>query len=226
MFELEGIVSKFPVFSSLNKENVKELAQMSLLKEVKKNQIIYKENAPSDNLYIVVSGRVKTYTESSLREERVLEYLYKGTCFGIISLLTNQPHSVTAEAANDSLIIQIPKDEFTKFLNNNPFLAVEFSKILSRRVKKRADKDKNIFVSLIIAVSSVQEKIGKTRYSIVLAKALKEESGKKVLVLEVKNNREGFFFTSPEKVLELGKFTESAFNSFFQVIWGFDNATY
>ena len=59
------------------------------------------KDAP-DNLYVLISGRIKTYTQSSLESGRIIEYLYKGTCFGIISLLTDEAHSVTVEAANDS----------------------------------------------------------------------------------------------------------------------------
>ncbi len=222
MINLENILSKFPVFSSLNKTGLKELAGISYLKEFKKGQIIYRENDSPDNLNIVIFGRIKTYTQASLKEGRILEFLYKGTCFGIISLLTNQPHSVTAEAANDALVARVPKDKFTEFLNKYPLLAVEFSKILSRRVKKRADKDKNIFESLIICVYSLKERIGKSGYSLVLAKALRQESGKKVIAIEFKNKREGFCLPSPNRILEINKFTESTFNRFLEERWGFD----
>ena len=222
MFDLESILSKFPIFSSLNKKDLKELAAISYLKEFKKGQIIYKENDHPDNLNIVVFGRIKTYTQASLKEARILEYLHKGTCFGIISLLTSSPHSVTAEAANDALVAQIPKDKFTEFLNKHPILAVEFSKILSRRVKKRVDKDKNIFESLIISVYSLRKKIGKTSYSLVLTKALKQESDKNVIVIEIKNKKEGFFCSSSNRILEISRFSESTFNRFLEKGWGID----
>lgn len=222
MLNLEDILSKFPVFSSLNKANLKKLSAISYLKEFQKGQIIYKENDSPDNLYVVVSGRIKTYTEASLRESRVLEYLHKGTCFGIISLLTSQPHSVTAESANDALVAQIPKDKFLDFLNDCPLLAVEFSKILSRRVKKRVDKDKNIFESSIISVYSLKEGIGKTTYSLVLAAALNKESGKKAVIIEVKNKKNNFFFPSSQRLLEISRFRESEFESFLEKKWDVD----
>lgn len=222
MLKLEDILPKFPIFSSLNKEGLKELADISYLKAFKKGQIIYKENDLPDNLYIVVSGRVKTYTEASLKENRVLEYLHRGTCFGIISLLTNQPHSVVAETANDALIALIPKDKFSEFLNKYPILAVEFSRLLSRRVKKRSDKDKNIFESLIISVYSHRQKSGKTSYSLILASALRRESGKSVIVIEFKDDKQAFFFPSADRILEARKFSEATFDNFLEKRWEID----
>lgn len=222
MIDLGDILSRFPVFSSLRRPELDELATLSFLWEYKKGQIVYREGAHSDYLYLVISGRIKTYTESSARERRILEILYRGTCFGIISLLTNQPHSVTAEAANDSLVIKIPSDKFSDFLNKNPLLAIEFSKMLSRRVKKEADKEKNIFESLIISVFSPRRKMGNTSYSLVLAKALHEESHKKVIAIEVKNTKEGFFISTPDKVLDLRKFSEAAFEKCKEARFGFD----
>ena len=222
MFNLESILSKFPVFSCLDKQGLKELAGIAYLKEFKKGRIIYNENAQPDNLYIVVFGRIKTYTEASRKEENILEYLHRGTCFGIISLLTNQPHSVTTEAVNDALVAQIPKDKFNEFLNRYPLLALEFSRILSRRVKKRADKDKNIFESLIFSVYSEGVKAGNTSYALALGKALSQESGKKVIVIEIKNKRQGFFFDSSGATLEINQFNESGFDGLLEKRWGID----
>ena len=216
MFNLEDILPKFPVFASLDKGGIKELAQISCLREFKKGEIIYCENGLPDNLYIVVSGRVKTYTEASLKENRIIEYLHRGTCFGIISLLTNEPHSVTTEAANDTLIALIPIDKFSEFLNKYPVLAIEFSRLLSRRVKKRADKEKNIFESQIISVYSHWEKSGKTSYSLALAAALEKESGKKVIVIELKSDKHAFFFPSADKVIKAEEFNEDTFANFLE----------
>jgi len=222
MFNLEDILSKFPVFSTLNKKSISQLAGISVLREFKKGQPIYREKDSPGNLYIVVSGRVKTYTQASLREGRILEYLYKGTCFGIISLLTDEPHSVTAEAANDSLIIEIPKDKFIEFLKGHSLLALEFSKILSRRVKKRADKDKNIFESTVISVYSRVKRAGRTTYSLVLSKALHEESGKKVIVIEFRKDSRGFSLVKQAKILGIGSFNEAVLDKFLVRKWGFD----
>jgi acyl-CoA reductase-like NAD-dependent aldehyde dehydrogenase len=44
-------------------------------------------------------------------KQNILEYLHRGKYFGIISLLTGEPHSVTAKALNDCLLLTIAKEE-------------------------------------------------------------------------------------------------------------------
>jgi len=216
MINLENILINFPIFSHLDDDGIKELCKIALLKDYKKGGIIYREKDAPDNLYIIISGRVKTYTVSSLRRNNILEYIYKGTSFGIISLITNEPHSVTAEAANDSAIMEIPKDKFNAFLKTHPLLALEFSRLLSRRVKKRSGKGKNIFESTTITVCGHKEYIGKTTYSLSLGYALAKESKKKVIVVEFRGNEKNFYLKNKAKVLELQKFKEKTLNSFKQ----------
>ena len=222
MIKLKEVLGKFPIFSSLKEKAIEELSNIALLKQFKKGEIIYKENDPPDNFYLVLSGRIKTYTQASISQQRILEYLYRGTCFGIISLLTEEPHSVTAEAANDSLVVEIDKDKFNKFLKKYPPLALELSKILSRRVKKRADIGKNVFESSIISVYSFYPGVGKSTYSLTLAKALNIEAHKKVVVVEVKKKDGSFYFPKDINVLDIRKFSEEILNKFVDKSLGFD----
>lgn len=222
MFDLYTILSQFPLFSKLSKEQLQEIAKLNYLKEYKKDQIIYEENSCADNLYVVITGKIKTYTQSSLNQGKILEYLYKGTCFGLISLLTEQPHSVTAQAVTNAYILTLPKEEFSQLLNHHPSLAIEFSKILSRRVKKRAGQDKSIFESNTITIYSTEEKIGKTTYSIMLAKALKEESQKKVIFLEIRNQDNGFTATLDKKPLKIESVQENQFLENLNTLWQID----
>jgi NTE family protein len=222
MIDVAKILSTFPIFSSLAPRSLKALASIAHLQEFKRDEVIYNEEDPPDNLYVLISGRIKTYTRSSLAQGRVIEYLYKGTCFGIISLLTDEPHSVTVEAANDCLIVAIPKESFRQFLAKHPHLALAFSQILSRRVKKRADKDKSIFESRIISVYSRLKGIGKTTYSLMLARALAVESKKKIVVVEFRSLKKGFCLGISSKVLEIAGFNEGMLKSFIEKRWGFD----
>lgn len=221
MIPLEKLLSEFPIFSSLTPAVLHEFARIAATKEFRKGEIIYEEAKPADYFYLVLSGRVKVYTEASLREGRVLDYLYRGTCFGLISLLTGDTHTVTAEAANDSVIATVPKDAFLDFLKKYPPLALEFSNVLSRRVKKRAGKSKDIFESLVLSAYGSEERIGVTLYSIMLGKALSEESAKKVVVVEIRKDN-NFFIPSREGIVSLPQVTEPALQQYIDRRWGFD----
>ena len=82
-------------------------------------------------------GRVVVYTKGADGVENILEHLHYGKYFGVISLLTNEGHSVTAKATNDCSLLVIEKEGFDFVLTKIPKLAVDLSRMLSRRLKRK-----------------------------------------------------------------------------------------
>jgi NTE family protein len=180
-----SILKELSIFANLT------LAQRNIIKErcniveYKKDQIIYKEGSSPSDFYCIIVGRVVIYTSDSMGQRTVLEYLHRGKYFGIISLLTGEPHSVSAEAVNDCLLLVIKKEDFEFILKKVPQLAIDLSQTLSRRLKNKDIHQKTIFESTIISVFSSYSQAGKTLYALNLALSLHKESHKSVLVMEI-----------------------------------------
>lgn len=179
------IIERLPLFANLSLRDKKFVARLGSLVEYKKNAIVYKESDLADAFYCVVTGRLKVYVTRKDRRED-LEHLERGKYFGIISLLTGEPHSVTAQAINDSIILKIPKEGFDELLKRIPQLAIHLSQTLSRRLKRKDIHEKSIFESTIIAVFGISDKIGTTTYAINLGVSLKLQTGKKIILLDIK----------------------------------------
>jgi len=179
------ILNQLPLFSELNKSEKRLISKRSYLFEYKKDQIIYYEGSPADSFYYLITGRVKVFTKDIEGRENILEYLHRGKYFGIISLLTGEPHSVTAKALNDSVILRIEKNDFDFLLKKIPKLAIDLSLTLSRRLKRKDIHSKSIFESTIIAVYSNRKGVGKTTYAINLALGLRKETNKNVIIVEL-----------------------------------------
>jgi NTE family protein len=112
-------------------------------------------------------------------QEKQIEILKRGTCFGVISILTGDSHSVTARSMEASLVAQVSRDAFKRFLEANPSIALDFSRILSQRVTSRF-KPKRIFQSKKIGIlkNAVTERLD---YIGDLAKATLEEAKKNII---------------------------------------------
>ncbi|MDD5661743.1 MAG: cyclic nucleotide-binding domain-containing protein, partial [Candidatus Omnitrophica bacterium] len=126
------IIQEFPLFSDLSPKERAIIRENSSVLPFKKGDIIYKEGSGPSGFYCLGSGRVVTYVQDSQGNQTTLEYLHRGKYFGIISLLTNEPHSVTAQATNDCLILVIDKEAFNAVINKIPRLAIDLSLTLSR----------------------------------------------------------------------------------------------
>ncbi|MFA5362909.1 MAG: patatin-like phospholipase family protein [Candidatus Omnitrophota bacterium] len=186
------ILKEIPLFADLSEREWDFIDKKTSLAEFRKNQIIYKEGSSPSGFYCIIFGRVVVYTDDRKGSEKILEYLSRGKYFGIISLLTGDPHSVTARAVNDCLILYMPKEAFMSTLKRIPRLAIDLSQTLSRRLKRKDVHQKTIFETTIISVSSASAKANRASYVTNLALSLKKETGKSVAVLEAVPQLESF----------------------------------
>jgi len=179
------ILQEISLFAPCTATEINLIAGNSFISEYKKGDIIYSEGSPPSALYCLISGRVEIYTQGKEGQKSVLEYLHHGKYFGIISLLTGEGHSVTARAFNDCTVLEIKKDDFDFILKKIPHLAVDLSRTLSRRLKRKDIHQKTVFESTAISVFSSYSHAGKTLYGLNLALSLKKETGKSVIILEL-----------------------------------------
>lgn len=174
-----------PLFTGLSAQELDYIKKKSSFIEYKKNQVIYKEGSAPSYFYCIIRGRAVISTFDRAGKQQILEYLHRGQYFGIISVLTGESHSVTAKALNDCLLLIIPKVAFDGLLKKIPQLAIDLSKTLSRRLKRKDIHPKTIFESLIIAVLSSYPQAGKTVYASNLAFSLSKEARKKSIIVDI-----------------------------------------
>jgi NTE family protein len=181
----DTILDEIPLFADLAEQERNLIKEKSSFVEHKKGEIIYKEGSLPSAFYCVVLGRVVIFTQDQSGNRKILEYLHRGKYFGIISLLTAEPHSVTAQAMNDCLILVIQREDFDSILKKIPSLAIDLSKTLSRRLKRKDIHQKIIFESTIISVFSSYSQAGKTIYAMNLAFSMHKETHKSVIILDI-----------------------------------------
>lgn len=181
----DSILRELPFFTGLSKSELALVGAKIQITEYRKGQIIYEEGAPPCAFYCIISGRVQIYTKDKEDKQTILEYLHRGKYFGIISLLTNEAHSVTSQAINDCTLLIIKKDDFDSVLESIPRLAIDLSRSLSRRLKRKDIHQKKIFESMVVSVFSSYAQAGKTIYALNLALSLKRETHKSVIILDI-----------------------------------------
>lgn len=183
--DLSALIQQLPLFTNLGWWDRRLITEHSTIREYKKGEIIYNEGDPPDAFYYIISGRVQIFTHDPHGKEIILEYIRRGEYFGIISLLTGDPHSVSTKVINDVTILKIDKPDFDVILKRVPSLAMHFSHSLSRRLKRKDLHAKTIFESTIISVYSPKSELGCSWYAINLGLSLKKETGKKVILVDI-----------------------------------------
>lgn len=176
------LLKEIPLFKNVGWYPLQRIARRVQVVEFKKGETIRKEGDPPDALYCLVSGRVQAYsTAGGGRRKTDVEFYRRGMPFGIISFFTNEPHSSTYEAINDSIIIKIDKNEFEDILKFMPQLGVELSHTLSTQLRRKMLPTKKNIEHRIISVYSPINKTGSSSYAANLALELEKQTHRKVI---------------------------------------------
>jgi len=179
------ILKEIPLFAKLLPSQQQYIIQKAEFQEFKKGQIIYKEGSAPSYFYCIIRGRVAVSTQDRYGKQTTLEHLHRGKYFGVISSLTGEPHSVTAKAINDSLLLAINVKDFESVLRRVAPLAIELGRTLSRRLRHKEVNQKIIFESTIISVLSSHPQAGKTVYASNLALGISRQAHKRVIILDI-----------------------------------------
>ena len=102
-----------------------------------KKQKVYKEGNHADNLYYVISGKVKTYKINDDGKELVTDLFNQGDFLGYIPLLEGGSYKDNAEAMEETELAVIPKKEFKELIENNKEVSQKFIKLLAKNISEK-----------------------------------------------------------------------------------------
>lgn len=109
-----------------------------ILREVKKNEVIFKAGQFPSYYYQVVKGDVKMNNYSEDGKEFIQEIFSPGRSFGEPPLFINEPYPANAIAISNGVILQIKKTLFDEMLYKFPEISIEINKSLARRLYYKA----------------------------------------------------------------------------------------
>lgn len=212
--EIKFILSNIYPFNKLRDNDIDKFLSISEIREYRNQEIIYKEGDPPDYFNLILKGRVLVLTKQAGYDHEI-ELLKRGTSFGIISLFNEELHSVTSKSIEHSVILRVKKEKFKDFLKRHPAISLEFSRLLSERVRSRF-QPKKIFQSKRVSILGTRSS-GKTTYMYSLGLKIKEQTKKTLVCIEF-SLRGDFslpsFIRKDVKVLRLSEFKEETISAF------------
>ena len=116
------------LFSDLTTFEVIKVNKVTKTRNYKADEVVFKEGAIGDSLYIVKTGSVRVTKTEDGDEEKVLAILNPGDHFGEIALVDKHPRSATVIANEDSELIQIQAGDFNRLLDSDREIALKFYK--------------------------------------------------------------------------------------------------
>jgi CRP/FNR family cyclic AMP-dependent transcriptional regulator len=118
------------------------------ISQYRKDKIIFRQGDPSDAVFYVQSGKIKTTVVSEEGKEAVVALLGTGDFFGE-GCLTGQPQRLaTVSALTECVIVRISKTDITRVIHEEPAFAELFiSHLLARNSRVEEDLVDQLFNS-------------------------------------------------------------------------------
>jgi len=133
-------LENFNLFEMMDKSKLMELEPMTSMQEIKKSQPIYFAEDPSNSIFFLKKGRVKLTRMSPEGKELIVALINPGDVFGEMSILDIGDRTDFATTIDESLICAISKNDFKAFIEKNPKLNLEITKLIGFRMRKYSER--------------------------------------------------------------------------------------
>src|SRR5262245_17375250 len=119
---------------TLSEADLKSIGSHGVVRSYPKNAIIVNEGDSTDSLYVILEGRVKAFVSDKDGRQVVLSTQGPGEYFGEL-VLDEGPRSASIMTLEACRFLVVQKEEFRKFLLQNPAFALSLIEKLIARIR-------------------------------------------------------------------------------------------
>ena len=129
------ILGRSFIFSSLNDDELGELADLTTERSFVPNEFIFWDGDAPEWFYIVAEGKVKVLKYSSSGREFIIAFFGPGEMFGEVAVFENKPYPASAQAVAETKVVGSKRENFLSFLANRPQVALRIINVLGGRLR-------------------------------------------------------------------------------------------
>jgi CRP/FNR family transcriptional regulator, cyclic AMP receptor protein len=141
---------QIPLFGLLDDDEMGVLAAQVEIKKFAPRQRIYKIGEPGKHAYVMMSGVVRVTTVDQDHQEVLVDEPGHGDFFGFASMLEDSPHQTTALAMEETVCLEVSRDDISVLLQQKPMAGMDMLTVVSRQfhasqelVRIRASRNSN-----------------------------------------------------------------------------------
>lgn len=126
---------RIPFFRGLSPQTLAEISAKLQEVHLEHDEIVFTEGDLGNAMYLIESGQVKVSIHTGPPvQEKIINYLGPGNFFGEMALILDQRRTATITVSIDADLWVLHKSDLDDLLVDNPEIALEITKELSRRL--------------------------------------------------------------------------------------------
>jgi CRP/FNR family transcriptional regulator, cyclic AMP receptor protein len=138
--EFAVLLGMNPLFSGLDAESINKIAAMCYTHHLAAGEMLFQKGDSGDALFGIRRGRIRIETGSAGGGRLTMNVLGAGDLFGEIAVLDGQPRTADAMASEPSELFVVRRNDFLKYLECEPRVAVKLIALLCQRIRWTSDR--------------------------------------------------------------------------------------
>ncbi|HKD78319.1 MAG TPA: DUF1003 domain-containing protein [Candidatus Angelobacter sp.] len=130
-----AMIAEVPIFGLLDDEEREALSQMMGSREFKTGETVFHYGDHGGELFILRTGQVELFVESTEGEKLVLSEIEQGDVIGELSFLDGGPRTATAIAREDTQMLVLDRERLLDFIDKHPHAAMDVLTVIGRRLR-------------------------------------------------------------------------------------------
>lgn len=132
----EEVVLSAPLFAGIEPDEARSLLGSMNPVRLPKGEVLFREGALGDQLFIITSGKIKLGRTSQDGRENLLAVLGPGEMLGELSLFDPGPRTATATAVSDAQLLELPHQRLAEWITSHPAVATPLLGALAARLRR------------------------------------------------------------------------------------------
>lgn len=156
--QIDKFLVNIELFKDLNTQERLLLIDRINVMHYNKGDMVFEENTMRKKLFLIYSGKIELFKRTPYGEEKRLAIFAQHDFLGEGALMDSYPHSTSARAKEDSLVLTIHRDDFNTLFSTHNKIATDILSRVARQISRRMRQTSNQLIS-----AAAQYVSGKTR---------------------------------------------------------------
>ncbi len=131
----EEVLARSDFFADVPLERLGMLTEQGTTRSMTRGDVLFAQSSESNELYVVLSGRVAMTNRSVDGRESVVALMEAGDLFGEMPFLDGGPRSAEARALEPSRVLSVPYEPVRALFDDQPLLLWGVVRLLSHRLR-------------------------------------------------------------------------------------------
>jgi len=125
--------------SNMSLQERQGLYHLGNLRYYRRGEMVFNVGSSSNEVYILLDGRVKVFELSEEGKEVILWFCFPGELFGLSEVFQCSGREVNAQACSSVEVLTIKKMDFERYLTQHSHLAMHVIELLGYRLRELSD---------------------------------------------------------------------------------------